>query len=214
SLRETSVEGIQLERALQRIESLQNQLRNMEPVVTQEKWMVNSGGMHFVHPIEIIAMEEETDGDGTEIPFNLEAQGPFLNFADLKTRPAHLAAFINYLLANANPSSVFFYLITDAYQNSNAPPKDLRKWAYEIFSTFLIPNSPLSWDNIDQSLIRSIDKTLTATAQATDNDLDQLIKIFGSARKKSLDDISEHLADFRQKRLIGYDYFRCSYLFE
>ncbi|KAL3981614.1 Regulator of G protein signaling-like domain family protein [Acanthocheilonema viteae] len=165
--------------------------------------MVNSGGMHFVHPIEIIAMEEETDGDGTEIPFNLEAQGPFLNFADLKTRPAHLAAFINYLLANANPSSVFFYLITDAYQNSNAPPKDLRKWAYEIFSTFLIPNSPLSWDNIDQSLIRSIDKTLTATAQATDNDLDQLIKIFGSARKKSLDDISEHLADFRQKRLIG-----------
>lgn len=35
SLRETSVKGIQLERALQRIESLQNQLRNIEPVVTQ-----------------------------------------------------------------------------------------------------------------------------------------------------------------------------------
>lgn len=40
--------------------------------------------------------------------------------------------------------------------------------------------------------------------QATDNDMDQLIKIFGSARKKSLDDINEHLADFRQKRLIGH----------
>uniref|UniRef100_A0A1I8EMN9 RhoGEF domain-containing protein n=1 Tax=Wuchereria bancrofti TaxID=6293 RepID=A0A1I8EMN9_WUCBA len=203
SLRETSVEGIQLERALQRIESLQNQLRNIEPVVTQEKWMVNSG-MHFVHPVEIITMEEETDdNDGSEIPFNLETQGPFLNFADLKMRPAHLAAFINYLLANANPSSVFFYLITDAYQNSNAVPKDLRKWAYEIFSTFLIPNSPLSWDNIDQSLIQSIDKILAATVQATDDDMDQLIKIFGFARKKSLDDINEHLANFRQKRLIG-----------
>uniref|UniRef100_A0A8R1TWK1 Rho guanine nucleotide exchange factor 12 n=1 Tax=Onchocerca volvulus TaxID=6282 RepID=A0A8R1TWK1_ONCVO len=202
SLRETSVEGIQLERALQRIESLQNQLRNIEPIVTQEKWTVNSG-MHFVHPVEIIAMEEETDDDGSEIPFNLEAQGPFLNFADLKTRPAHLAAFINYLLANANPSSVFFYLITDAYQNSYAAPKDLRKWAYEIFSTFLIPNSPLSWDNIDQSLIQSIDKVLAATVHATDNDIDQLIMIFSLARKKSLDDINEHLADFRQKRLIG-----------
>lgn len=32
SLRETSVEGVQLERALQRIESLQNQLRNIDPV--------------------------------------------------------------------------------------------------------------------------------------------------------------------------------------
>lgn len=203
SLRETSVEGIQLERALQRIESLQNQLRNIEPVVTQEKWMVNSG-MHFVHPVEIITMEEETDdNDGSEIPFNIETQGPFLNFADLKMRPAHLAAFINYLLANANPSSVFFYLITDAYQNSNAVPKDLRKWAYEIFSTFLIPNSPLSWDSIDQSLIQSIDKILAATVQATDDDMDQLIKIFGFARKKSLDDINEHLANFRQKRLIG-----------
>ncbi|CAG9534137.1 unnamed protein product [Cercopithifilaria johnstoni] len=203
SLRETSVEGIQLERALQRIETLQNQLKNMEPAVTQEKWTVNSSDMHFVHPMEIITMEEETDDNGTEIPFNLETQKPFLNFADLKKHPAHLAAFINYLLTNANPSSVFFYLITDAYQNSNALPKDLRKWAYEIFSTFLIPNSPLSWDNIDQSLIRSMDKILVATAQATDNDIDQLIKIFGAARKKSLDDINEHLANFRQKQYTG-----------
>ncbi|KAM3726718.1 Rho guanine nucleotide exchange factor [Dirofilaria immitis] len=202
SLRETSVEGIQLERALQRIESLQNQLRNVEPVVTQEKWIMNTD-MHFVHPVEIITMEEEADDDGAEIPFNLEAQGPFFNFDDLKTRPAHLAAFINYLIANANPSSVFFYLITDAYQNSNGLPKDLRKWAFEIFSTFLIPNSPLSWDSIDQSLIQSIDKVLATTVQATDNDVDQLLMIFSSARKKSLDDINEHLADFRQKRLIG-----------
>lgn len=43
--------------------------------------------------------------------FQAETQGPFLDFADLKTRPAHLAAFINYLLTNANPSSVvcFFF---------------------------------------------------------------------------------------------------------
>ncbi|VDN03895.1 unnamed protein product [Thelazia callipaeda] len=202
SLRETSVEGIQLERALQRIESLQNQLKNMERILPQEKWMVNSG-MHFVHSAEIIPMEEETDDEESEIPFNLEAQGPFSNFADLKTHPAHLAAFINYLLANANPSSVFFYLITDAYQSSGASPKDLRKWAYEIFSTFLIPNSPLSWDSIDQSLIQSIDKILAGTVQAMDGDLDQLLKVFVSARKKALDDINENLADFRQKRLIG-----------
>lgn len=52
----------------------------------------------------------------------------------------------------------FFYLITDAYQNSGAGPKEMRKWAYEIFSTFLIPNAPMCWNNIDQSLIQSIDK--------------------------------------------------------
>lgn len=44
---------------------------------------------------------------------------------------------------------------------------------------------------------------LAASLQAVDGDLDQLLKIFVAARKKSLDDIGEHLADFRQKRLIG-----------
>ncbi|VDK27938.1 unnamed protein product [Gongylonema pulchrum] len=207
--------------------------------------MINSG-MHFVHPAEIIPMEEEADDDESEIPFSvsyltflpcfdlvcsifgrglenfhatvffsliaalsvlpkkLEAQGPFSNFADLKTRPAHLAAFINYLLTNANPSSVFFYLITDAYQNSGAGSKDLRKWAYEIFSTFLIPNSPLCWGSIDQSLIQSIDRVLAGSLHAADSDIDQLRRIFVAARKKSLDDIGENLTDFRQKRLIGF----------
>uniref|UniRef100_A0A9J2P4U1 Rho guanine nucleotide exchange factor 12 n=1 Tax=Ascaris lumbricoides TaxID=6252 RepID=A0A9J2P4U1_ASCLU len=199
-LRETCVEGSQLERALQRIESLQSQLRNIE--TPQEKWM-ESSGMHYVHTADIIPMEEGTDDDECEIPVPLETQGPFSNIADLKTRPAHLAAFINYLLANANPSSLFFYLITDAYQNSGAGPKEMRKWAYEIFSTFLIPNAPMCWNNIDQSLIQSIDKVLAATVQSTDSDLHQLKKIFVAARKKSLDDINEHLADFRQKRQMG-----------
>lgn len=33
--------------------------------------MINSGGVRFVHPTEIIAMEEETDDDGTETSFNV-----------------------------------------------------------------------------------------------------------------------------------------------
>lgn len=201
-LRETCVQGAQLERALQRIESLQSQLRNIEPSSQERTWM-DTAGMHFVQATDIIPMEEETDEDDSEIPLPLETQGPFSNLADLKSRPAHLAAFINYLLANANPSSLFFYLITDAYQSSVASCKELRKWAYEIFSTFLIPNAPMCWNNIDQSLIQSIDKVLASTVQTSDSDIDVLKKVFVEARKRSLDDINEHLADFRQKRQIG-----------
>lgn len=32
--------------------------------------MVNSG-MHFVHPVEIIAMQEEPDDEGSGIPFDV-----------------------------------------------------------------------------------------------------------------------------------------------
>lgn len=91
--------------------------------------------------------------------FQLDTQGPFSNLVDLKSRPAHLAVFINFLLANGSPNSLvcvwdeyyiwcrfllfkLFYLIADCYQNASAAlPKEQRKWAYEIFSTFLIPNS-------------------------------------------------------------------------
>ncbi|VDK50548.1 unnamed protein product [Anisakis simplex] len=148
-LRETCVEGSQLERALQRIESLQSQLKNIE--TPQDKPWMEASGMHYMQTTDIIPMEEETDDDESEIPLPLETQGPFSNIADLKTRPAHLAAFINYLLVNANPSSL----------------------------------------------------VLATTIQSTESDLHQLKKIFVAARKKSLDDINEHLADFRQKRQMG-----------
>ena len=35
--------------------------------------------------------------------------------------------------------SQFFYLITDLYKEGTA--KDMKKWAYEIHSTYLVPNA-------------------------------------------------------------------------
>uniref|UniRef100_A0A0R3PPB6 RGS-like domain-containing protein n=1 Tax=Angiostrongylus costaricensis TaxID=334426 RepID=A0A0R3PPB6_ANGCS len=91
----------------------------------------------------------------------IERHGPFSNLAELKTHPAHLAVFINYLLSNASPNSLFFYVITDAFQNAQGAPKDFRRWAFEIFTTFVIPNSPLVIPNSDQSIIQPIDKVNT-----------------------------------------------------
>lgn len=52
----------------------------------------------------------------------------------------YLAVFVNYVLSNCDPFSLLFYLITDLYkEGSNA--KEMRKWAYEIHSCFLIPGA-------------------------------------------------------------------------
>uniref|UniRef100_A0A158R527 Guanine nucleotide exchange factor n=1 Tax=Syphacia muris TaxID=451379 RepID=A0A158R527_9BILA len=200
-LREKCVHGAQLERALKRIEGLQSQLKNFEQLPRERTW-IDENMIPAVHGSNILLMEEETDDD-EEVSLPIEPQGPFSNLTDLKSHPAYLAAFISYLLTNANPSSLFFYLITDSYQNSGGNSKELRKWAYEIFSAFLIPNAPLSWNNIDQSIIQNIDKVLAATVQPADTDADQLRHLFSVARNRALDDINEHLADFRQKRRIG-----------
>ena len=66
-------------------------------------------------------------------------QGPFSNFADLKSRPAYLSVFLHYLISNSDPSSLLFYIITEHYQSG--PVKDLKKWAYEIFSSFIVPTA-------------------------------------------------------------------------
>lgn len=46
-------------------------------------------------------------------------------------------------------------------------------------------------------------KVLAATVQPSDTDAEQLKRLFANARKRALDDVNEHLADFRQKRQIG-----------
>lgn len=46
---------------------------------------------------------------------------------------------MNYVLSNSDPSSLLFYLITDLYKEGNA--KEMRKWAFEIHSSFLVPGA-------------------------------------------------------------------------
>ena len=58
------------------------------------------------------------------------------------TAPEHisyLVVFLNFVLSNSNPAAILFYLITDLYKKGNV--KDMRKWAYEIHSTFLVPTA-------------------------------------------------------------------------
>lgn len=49
--------------------------------------------------------------------------------------------FTNYILSNWNtdPNSLLFYLLTDLYKEGNA--KEMRKWAFEIHSCFLVPGA-------------------------------------------------------------------------
>ncbi|VDM75095.1 unnamed protein product [Strongylus vulgaris] len=134
----------------------------------------------------------------------LDSHGPFSNLAELKTHPAHLAVFINYLLSIDSPNSLFFYVITDAFQSAQGSPKDFRRWAFEIFTTFVIPNSPLVIPNSDQSIIQPIDKILATTSeQICEADVEILKRVFVPGRQRAVADINEHMANFRQKRQLG-----------
>ena len=51
-----------------------------------------------------------------------------------------------------------FYLVTDLYKEGNA--KEMRKWAYEIHSIFLVPGAPLRLNNVDENVASEIDDVL------------------------------------------------------
>jgi len=146
---------------------------------------------------EIMSMEDE-DASDQEGPF-IDENGPFNHFQRLiePENVAFLAVFLNYVLSNSEPSPLLFYLISGLYKEGTA--KDMRKWAYEIHSTFLVPRAPLAWYPQDESLAREVDNVL----QSEFDKVEILRKVFWKSRKRARDIICEQLREFQQKRTAG-----------
>ncbi|XP_062698767.1 uncharacterized protein LOC109401184 isoform X2 [Aedes albopictus] len=144
----------------------------------------------------IISMEDDDVSDQESL---VEEQGPFKSLSSLleQAHSAHLAVFLNFVLSNSDPSPLLFYLITALYKEGSI--KDMRKWAYEIHSTFLVPGAPLLWPNVDESLAREIDDIL----QKENDKVEFLRRVFLRSRNKARDYISSQLKDFQVKRTAG-----------
>jgi Rho guanine nucleotide exchange factor 12 len=127
---------------------------------------------------------------------------------------AYLVVFLNFVISNSKPAAILFYLITELYKKGNV--KDMRKWAYEIHSTFLVPTAPLSFfpvsDVQSESLARDIDDKLAQTKsyQPQDRGNQQdfemaglLRSVFQKSRGKARDTINRQMEEFQEKRTAG-----------
>ncbi|XP_046401357.1 rho guanine nucleotide exchange factor 11 isoform X3 [Ischnura elegans] len=149
------------------------------------------GGLPIQQPI--IAMEDDEMSDQEVV----EDCGPFKSLSKLWEHTAHLAVFMNYVASNSDPSSLLFYLLTDLYKEGNA--KEMRKWAYEVHSTFLVPGAPLRLNNVDENVAREVDEVLLNEA-----DKEEILRrVFWKARLKAKEELNEQLADFQQRRTAG-----------
>ncbi|XP_055531941.1 uncharacterized protein LOC129722502 isoform X2 [Wyeomyia smithii] len=144
----------------------------------------------------IISMEDDEISDQESF---IEEHGPFRSLSQLlePAHSAHLAVFLNFVLSNSDPSPLLFYLITALYKEGSI--KDMRKWAYEIHSTFLVPGAPLLWPNVDESLAREIDDIL----QKENDKVEILRRVFYKSRNKARDYINIQLQEFQVKRTAG-----------
>ncbi|XP_060520310.1 rho guanine nucleotide exchange factor 11 isoform X2 [Cylas formicarius] len=143
----------------------------------------------------IITMEDDDMSD-LEID-QAEDHGPFKSLSRLWEHLPHLAIFMNYVLSNSDPHSLLFYLLTDLYKEGTA--KEMRKWAFEIHSCFLVPGAPLRLNNVDENIAREIDDNLTKEYAKEEI----MRKIFWKARSRAKEELTRQLTDFQQKRTAG-----------
>lgn len=86
----------------------------------------------------IMSMEDDEDYDSDHMQ---DRNANFRSFKSLMEpdKVACLAVFVNFILSNSAEAPVLFFLISELYKDGNA--KEMRKWAYEIHSTFLVPTA-------------------------------------------------------------------------
>lgn len=145
---------------------------------------------------QIISME---DDEGSDQETFIDEHGPFRSLTQLleQENTVYLTVFLNYVLSNSNPTPLLFYLITRIYRDGTA--KDMRKWAYEIHSTFLVPGAPLLLPNVDESVAHEVDEVLIKEFDKGEF----MRKIFWKSRTKAKEAINVQLQEFQTTRVAG-----------
>ncbi|XP_076110324.1 rho guanine nucleotide exchange factor 11-like isoform X3 [Mytilus galloprovincialis] len=133
---------------------------------------------------------------------NLEVNnGAFSSLKLLESRPPHLAVFLNYVMTQSeDPSSLLFYIVSGYYRTTPGTCKELKKWAFEIYSTFLVAaGSPLKL-NVDESISVEIDNVLVYR-----NDKEDILRrVFDHARASVQTELQNMLHEFCSKKEIGF----------
>uniref|UniRef100_A0A3P8YFM0 DH domain-containing protein n=1 Tax=Esox lucius TaxID=8010 RepID=A0A3P8YFM0_ESOLU len=107
----------------------------------------------------------------------------------LKSRPAHLAAFLHHVVSQFDPAPLLCYLYADLYKQTN--PKETRR-VFMDFHTFFIDRGAVSRVGVSQRqgaathLLSELNRQYIQMLQDT-----------------LLTDIQRNLEDFRQKRSMG-----------
>ncbi|KAI5608365.1 rho guanine nucleotide exchange factor 12 isoform X2 [Silurus asotus] len=113
----------------------------------------------------------------------------------LKSRPAHLAAFLHHVVSQFDPAPLLCYLYAELYKQSN--PKETRRIFGELHSTFMDRSAQLKVtvpDLISADMDRWKPDLIPEDIQR--QHVQQIQDIL-------LPDIQKHLEDFRQKRSMG-----------
>ncbi|KAJ0170642.1 hypothetical protein K1T71_014013 [Dendrolimus kikuchii] len=145
----------------------------------------------------IISMEEDDSPASDTSTYS----GLFSNLRSVRESKARMAVLLNWLLAERRCACASLLLvITDGYRSaSGVATPALRRWAYEIQSTFLMPNAILRLNGVDENMANEIEHILV-----NEYEKEELLRnVFRKARQKAKEELGHQLSEFQVKRQVG-----------
>ncbi|KAM3616373.1 uncharacterized protein V6R79_016983 [Siganus canaliculatus] len=119
----------------------------------------------------------------------------FNSIEQLKSRPAHLAAFLHHVISQFDPAPVLCYLYADLYKQTNS--KETRRVFMDLHTFFIDRGANLKV-TVPESISADLDRRRTELIPEEINR--QHVQ---TLQDSLLPDIQKNLEDFRQKRSMG-----------
>ncbi|XP_057694795.1 rho guanine nucleotide exchange factor 12 isoform X2 [Corythoichthys intestinalis] len=119
----------------------------------------------------------------------------FASIEQLKSRPAHLAAFMHHVISQFDPAPVLCYLYADLYKQTNS--KETRRVFMDLHTFFIDRGAHLKVA-VPESISADLDRRRTELIPEEINR--QHVQ---TLQDSLLPDIQKNLEDFRQKRSMG-----------
>ncbi|XP_028274909.1 rho guanine nucleotide exchange factor 12 isoform X2 [Parambassis ranga] len=119
----------------------------------------------------------------------------FNSIEQLKSRPAHLAAFLHHVISQFDPAPVLCYLYADLYKQTNS--KETRRVFMDLHTFFIDRGANLKVP-VPESVSTDLDRRRTELIPEEINR--QHVQ---TLQDSLLPDIQRNLEDFRQKRSMG-----------
>ncbi|KAI3354289.1 hypothetical protein L3Q82_018826, partial [Scortum barcoo] len=119
----------------------------------------------------------------------------FNSIEQLKSRPAHLAAFLHHVISQFDPAPVLCYLYADLYKQTNS--KETRRVFMDLHTFFIDRGANLKVA-VPESISADLDRRRTELIPEEINR--QHVQ---TLQDSLLPDIQKNLDDFRQKRSMG-----------
>uniref|UniRef100_A0A3B3VPR1 Rho guanine nucleotide exchange factor 12 n=1 Tax=Poecilia latipinna TaxID=48699 RepID=A0A3B3VPR1_9TELE len=116
----------------------------------------------------------------------------FNSIEQLKSRPAHLAAFLHYVISQFEPAPVLCYLYTELYKQTNS--KETRRVFMDLHTFFMDRGA-----NLKVPVPESVSSDLGNYVHTAEINRQHVQTLQDSL----LADVEKHLEDFRQKRNMG-----------